>query len=225
MFTKGGRKELRKWRQRPEKKQEPREEQKIKQRWRDYFNNLLTVESEGDPLERLPPAEGPAQEISFEKVRDALNKMKNGKSSRVSGLTVDLLKHLGEQGIERMQTLLQKTWSKEEMPNEWEQNLESAYDRIPKDLGYWSLRKRNVPEKLIRMVKATYNEARTVVSTKCGKMDEFPVDVGLHQGSNLSPFLFVMVLDVTGEAFRGGLLWELLFADDLALRADNEDEL
>ncbi|XP_063587717.1 uncharacterized protein LOC134764970 [Penaeus indicus] len=60
-------------------------EQKIKQSWRDYFNNLLNVENERDPLERLPLAEGPVQEISLE-VRDALNKMKSGKVTGVSGL-------------------------------------------------------------------------------------------------------------------------------------------
>ncbi|XP_047480650.1 uncharacterized protein LOC125033311 [Penaeus chinensis] len=55
------------------------------------------------------------------------------------------------------------------------------------------------------------------------KIDDFPINAGLHQGS--STFLFIVVLDVISEPFRGGLLWELMFADDLALMADNKDEL
>ena len=51
---------------------------------------------------------------------------------------------------------------------------------------------------------------------------EFRIDVGLHQGSGLSPFLFIVVLDVISEDFRLGQPWELLFADDLAVIADNE---
>ncbi|GFS13671.1 RNA-directed DNA polymerase (reverse transcriptase) domain containing protein [Elysia marginata] len=102
---------------------------------------------------------------------------------------------------------------------------EKAYDRVPRDLAYWSLRKRKVPEKLIRLVKATYKKATTVVRTAHGKTGQFEIEVGLHQGSGLSPFLFTIVLDTISEECRNGLPWELLFADDLAIIADSEEEL
>ncbi|GFR59887.1 RNA-directed DNA polymerase from mobile element jockey-like [Elysia marginata] len=101
----------------------------------------------------------------------------------------------------------------------------TAYDRVPRDLVYWSLRKRKVSEKLIRLVKATYKKATTVLSTAHGKTGQFEIEVGLHQGSGLSPFLFTIVLDTTSEECRNGLPWELLFADDLAIIADSEEEL
>ena len=104
-------------------------------------------------------------------------------------------------------------------------DLEKAYDRVPRDLVYWCLRQRKVPEKLIRMVETTYRRSRTTVRTKYGRTDEFNIKVGLHQGSGLSPFLFIVVLDVISENFRTGLPWELLFADDLAVVAENEEEL
>ena len=76
---------------------------------------------------------------------------------------------------------------------------------------------RGVPEKLVRLVEATYHGASTVVRTTYGRTVGFPIKVGLHQGSGLSPFLFIVVLDVISEEFRCGLPSELLFADDLAV--------
>ena len=90
---------------------------------------------------------------------------------------------------------------------------------------YWSFRKKKVSEKLVRLVKVTYKKATTVVRTAHGKTGQFKIEVGLHQGSGLSPFLFTIVLDTISEECRNGLPWELLFADDLAIIADSEEDL
>ena len=66
---------------------------------------------------------------------------------------------------------------------------------------------------------------KKVVRTTHGRPDEFPIKVDLHQGSGLSPFLFIVVSDVISEAFRCGLPSELLFADDLAVVTDTEEEM
>ena len=42
----------------------------------------------------------------------------------------------------------------------------------------------------------------------------------MHQGSGLSPLLFVIVMEL-----RVALPWELLYADDLAVIAETEEEL
>ena len=77
----------------------------------------------------------------------------------------------------------------------------------------------------MRLVEAIYYGASTVVRTTHGRTDEFPIKVGLHQGSGLSPFLFIVVLDVISEELRCGLPSELLFADDLAIVTDTEEEM
>ena len=62
--------------------------------------------------------------------------------------------------------------------------------------------------------------------TTHGRTDEFPIKGGLHQGSGLSPFLFIVVLYVViSEEFRCGLPNELLFADNLAVVTDTEEEM
>ena len=104
-------------------------------------------------------------------------------------------------------------------------DLEKAYDSVPRDMVYWCLRRRWVPEKLVRLVEATYYGASTVVRTTLGRTDEIPIKVGLHQGSGLSPLQFIVLLDVIGEEFRCGLPCELLFPDDMAVVTDTEEEM
>ena len=47
--------------------------------------------------------------------------------------------------------------------------------------------------------------------------EELEVNVGMHQGSVLSPFLFAVVVDVVAEFSRWSAISELLYADDLIL--------
>ena len=49
--------------------------------------------------------------------------------------------------------------------------------------------------------------------------------VGLHQGSGLSPLLFVIVMETISRELRAGLPLELLYADDLIVMAESEESL
>jgi len=44
-------------------------------------------------------------------------------------------------------------------------------------------------------------------------------------GSALSPLLFVMVMEALSREFRVAFLWELLYADDLVVIAETEEDL
>ena len=66
--------------------------------------------------------------------------------------------------------------------------------------------------------------ARSRVRVNGQYSEEFGVGVGVHQGSVLSPLLFVLVLEALSREFRTGVPWELLYADDLVIIADSLEE-
>ena len=103
--------------------------------------------------------------------------------------------------------------------------LEKAYDRVPREVIYWCLRKRGVSEKLVRVIKGLYQDSRTRVQCGAGATEPFPVKVGLYQGSVLSPFLFSFVVDTISEGAKRPLPNDLLYADDLAIVAESDEEL
>ena len=53
----------------------------------------------------------------------------------------------------------------------------------------------------------------------------FSVRVQVHQGTVLSPMLFIIVKEALSREFREGLPMQLLYADDLVLLAETEELL
>ena len=80
-------------------------------------------------------------------------------------------------------------------------------------------------EKLVAVIKSMYAAATTSVKIGAGESEKFQVRVGEHQGSVLSPLLFIIVLEALSKKFRKGLPFELLYADDLVLVAESEELL
>ena len=69
-----------------------------------------------------------------------------------------------------------------------------------------------------------YANARSRVRVGEGYSEEFEVKVGVHQGSVLSPLLFIIVLEALSREFRSGIPWEDLYADDLVIIAELLEE-
>ena len=64
-----------------------------------------------------------------------------------------------------------------------------------------------------------------MVRTPFGDSKSVSVKVGVHQGSVLSPLLFIMVMEAIMKYTRKGLPWELLYTDDLMLITESQKEL
>ena len=78
-------------------------------------------------------------------------------------------------------------------------DLEKAFDRIPRALIWWCLRKKGVPEEYVKIVLDMCRSSKAQVVTQKGETVYFPIEVGLYQGSALSPLLFIIIMDVLTE--------------------------
>jgi len=86
-----------------------------------------------------------------------------------------------------------------------------------------AIHKLGVEEWLLSAVMSVYTGTKTVARTLYGNSCGFEVKVGMHQRSALSPLLFVIVMEAISRELA--LPWELLYADDLAVIAETEEEL
>ena len=76
---------------------------------------------------------------------------------------------------------------------------EKAFDRVPRNVFEWAMRKNGMPEVLVGSVVSLYDCAKTTVKVYFELSEEFEVKVGIDQGSVLSPFVSTDMVDVVSE--------------------------
>ena len=79
------------------------------------------------------------------------------------------------------------------------------------------MRESRVAEKYERVVQDMYEGSVTAVWYAVGETNRFKVDVGLHQGSALSPFLFAIVMDRLTDKIRQESPQTMMFTDDIVI--------
>ena len=86
-------------------------------------------------------------------------------------------------------------------------DLEKAYDRVQRHEVWRCMREQGVREKYVRLLKDTYEDARTQVKTSVGVTGKITVRMALHKGSSESPYLFDMILYVIGRGVKEQPPW------------------
>ena len=92
-------------------------------------------------------------------------------------------------------------------------DLEKAFCRVPWKVLWWSLRKLELDEWVIRLVKAIYSDAQSSVQVNRSCSEPFKVMVGAHQASLLSPLLLIIVMEALSREFMFSYsqLWITIF--------------
>ena len=75
-------------------------------------------------------------------------------------------------------------------------DLENAFNRVPRKVLGWAMRKKGIREVLFTSVMSLYERTKTRIRVDSVLSEEFEVKVGMHQGSVLWPFLFALVVDI-----------------------------
>ena len=96
-------------------------------------------------------------------------------------------------------------------------DLKKTYDRVPRDVLWWVLKKKTVPFKYVSIIRDMYEGVVTNVRTCGGLTDEFLITIRVRQGSFLSHFLFAIVMDEITKSIHEDIPWCILFVDDIVL--------
>ena len=75
-------------------------------------------------------------------------------------------------------------------------DLEKAFDTVPRKMAMATLRWMGTPESEVKIVEAIYENTKARVVVGLGMSNEFQVNIGLRQGSALSPLLFILVMEL-----------------------------
>nr|GEV94762.1 hypothetical protein [Tanacetum cinerariifolium] len=102
-------------------------------------------------------------------------------------------------------------------------DLEKAYDSVPRELVWKTLLDKGTPRRYSRVTKFMYEGAKTHVRTTTENTKYFPINLGLHQGSAISPYLFTLILDELSRGIQENIPWCMIFADDIVLIAESAE--
>ncbi|KAK3542601.1 hypothetical protein QTP86_031299, partial [Hemibagrus guttatus] len=111
--------------------------------------------------------------------------MKSGKAVGPDDIPVEVWKCLGEAAVEFLASLFNRVL----------ENLEKAYDRVPREELWYCMRKSGVAEKYVRVVQDMYERSRTV---------------GMDQLS---------------EEVRQESPWTMMFADDIVICSESREQV
>ena len=115
-------------------------------------------------------------------------------------------------------------------------DYEKASDSLDRDTLWKVLQHYSIPEKIITLIRNTY-DGMTCKVTHAGRLTEsFQVKTGVRQGCLLSPFMFLVAIDwimkTTTKTRRNGIQWtlwseldDLDVADDLALLSHSHEQM
>ncbi len=96
----------------------------VKERWREYFKNLMNVQDKGPVVVTAVVLNGGGgvyreESITYEEVNQAIKRLKNGKAAGTDGITAEMLKCGGDVVTKWMVKICQVAWAGGVVPADW----------------------------------------------------------------------------------------------------------
>ena len=100
-----------------------RDEERVRERWKDYFENLLNEEYPREQHQNGTPKQGLTIGVTRAEVERALKKMKNNKATGPDEIPVEAWRALGGEGVDLLWDLMIKIEEQEHIPEEWRESV------------------------------------------------------------------------------------------------------
>ena len=75
------------------------------------------------------------------------------------------------------------------------------------------------------LILALYEDSKSCVAAAGGLSDAFSISVGVHQGSELRPLVFNLVIQEATKECHKGVPWDMLYADDQIITEESKEEV
>nr|GFB11239.1 retrovirus-related Pol polyprotein LINE-1 [Tanacetum cinerariifolium] len=190
-------------------------EEDIRTRWGEYFSSLFnktpSEESRPERSGEVGRSSSPTHfdcyysRINHKEVKAALQKMGRNKAVGPDQILIEAWRGLGDEG--RLSEVI------------------PVYKNKGDAQACSNYRDKGIPRRYSRVIKDMYEGAKTRVRTTAGNTEYFPVNLGLHQGSSISPYLFTLILDELSRGIQENIPWCMIFADDIVLIAESTERL
>ncbi|XP_019224192.1 PREDICTED: uncharacterized protein LOC109205891 [Nicotiana attenuata] len=216
-------------------------EAQIKRRWKTYFHKRLNEKRDWDiVLGELGHSESLrdfryCRRIKVREVMGAMRKMSRGRATGPDEISIEfwMMKRIPDEWRHTVVLLYKNKGDIQSCNNYrgiklshtmkvWKRVVEARVRRTvsvsDNQFGFMPGHSTMKAIHLVRReIKDMYDRAKTRVSIVGGDYEHFPVVMGLHQGSALSPFLFALVMDALTDHVQGKVPWCMLFTNDNVL--------
>ncbi len=105
------------------------DESGLNQIWKDYFEELINNEAEGEAVVTSMGIEAGRGRVPMQRETDrleiekAIARLKCGKAAGIDGITAEMLKYGGDIVVEWMLLICKRAWKRGEVPDDWKKAI------------------------------------------------------------------------------------------------------